>query len=95
MISSVIALLASAVAVSTDGSAAAPPTTTPAATVPAAKPYDPGAKVVCRTILPTGSRLGGTRVCQTQAEWAETTRNAQEMTTRTQARGFEAGAKGN
>jgi hypothetical protein len=56
---------------STDGSA------TPAATQPSATPnklatttsaHDPNRKI-CKTIVPTGSRLGGRKVCQTAEEW--------------------------
>ena len=41
--------------------AAAPPTTKS----PAVNPD----KKICKTIKETGSRLGGTRECKTQAEW--------------------------
>jgi hypothetical protein len=41
---------------------------TPApATTPPTPPAD--AKLVCRTVLPTGSRLGGKRVCLPKSEW--------------------------
>jgi hypothetical protein len=33
-----------------------------------ATPVDPDKKI-CKTIEETGSRLGGTRECRTQAEW--------------------------
>jgi hypothetical protein len=33
-------------------------------------------KVVCKTEGPTGSRLGRTRACHTNAEWAELRRQA-------------------
>ena len=39
------------------------PVTAPAAATP------DDAKVVCRTIQETGSRLGGKRVCMTKKEW--------------------------
>ena len=45
----------------TAGQTPAPPATT-------APTVDPDKKV-CKTIKETGSRLGGTRQCKTQAEW--------------------------
>lgn len=39
-----------------------------AASEPAAKSNDYYTKKVCETVKPTGSRLGGTRRCRTQAE---------------------------
>ncbi len=52
----------------------------PAATN-AASPIDndPGDKVVCRTLTPTGSRLGGTRVCRTQRQWSLINRDAKDL----------------
>jgi len=40
----------------------------PAATQVAATPSD-DLKIVCRTVTPTGSRLGGKRVCMSKKEW--------------------------
>ena len=40
----------------------------PTAAAPAASPPD-DAKIVCRTINPTGSRLGGKRICLSKKEW--------------------------
>jgi hypothetical protein len=42
--------------------------TPPATTQVAATPAD-DAKIVCRTITPTGSRLGGKRICLSKKEW--------------------------
>jgi hypothetical protein len=55
--------------------ASAPPTPAAAGTTgtdaPKAKPaHDPN-QMICRTILPTGSRLGGQKVCQTRHDWDE------------------------
>jgi hypothetical protein len=44
--------------------AATPPTTTQVATT---SPDD--AKIVCKTIATTGSRLGGKRICASKQEW--------------------------
>jgi hypothetical protein len=97
MIISVFALMAATMA--SDGSAAPQATTVspPAATstAPAPKVQDPNDKMVCRTILPTGSRLGGTKVCKTQGEWAEISRNARNMVTSAQMSGMQTGVKGN
>ena len=41
---------------------------TPAPSVTKSPTIDPN-KRVCKTIKETGSRLGGTRECKTQAEW--------------------------
>jgi hypothetical protein len=51
----------------------------PAAAAPAVDPkHDPN-KVICHTITPTGSRLGGERVCQPRHVWEEQSRNAKDM----------------
>ncbi len=44
-------------------------------------------KIVCRTIVPTGSRLGGERVCKTQADWTETSRFARHAVDKAQLGG--------
>jgi hypothetical protein len=49
---------------------------------PAPKP-DAGQEVVCKRQEIPGSRLGGTRVCHTRAEWDEISRIAREQTDRT------------
>lgn len=44
------------------------------------KPNKAQAKVVCRLVNTTGSRLGGERVCKTRAEWdAEADRNREDF----------------
>lgn len=51
----------------------------PAAAAPAVDPkHDPN-KVICHTITPTGSRLGGERICQPRHVWEEQARNAKDM----------------
>jgi hypothetical protein len=45
------------------------PATAPA--TGAATPGDADTKPVCKTVVPTGSRLGGKRECHTKSEWAE------------------------
>ena len=52
--------------------------TPPAATVVNAPPED--AKIVCRTITATGSRLGGKRVCLSKKEWRRLDRESEEAT---------------
>jgi len=59
------------------------PAGTNAANTPAAAPapdpkHDPN-KVICHTITPTGSRLGGERICQPRHVWEEQARNAKDM----------------
>ena len=44
-------------------------------------------RMVCRTILPTGSRLGGTRICRTQAEWTAMSRDAADAVSHAQMNG--------
>jgi hypothetical protein len=40
-------------------------------------------KMICKTVTPTGSRLGGKRVCMTKADWEKQSRSAQDyMNTR-------------
>ena len=38
------------------------------------------AKVVCRTVTATGSRLGGKRVCMSKKEWRRMDRESEETT---------------
>lgn len=49
------------------------------ATPVAAAPTDES-KIVCKTVLPTGSRLGGKRVCMTKAEWRRMNKEGEEAT---------------
>jgi len=53
--------------------AAAPP-----AQVASTPPDD--AKIVCKTITPTGSRLGGERICLPKREWRRLHESGQEAT---------------
>lgn len=54
---------------------ATPTATAPAAPADAAAPAKPAAKAldpdrkICKTVLPTGSRLGGTTTCMTKSQW--------------------------
>ncbi len=96
MFSSIIVLLAAGVT----GSAGPSPPSTPPAAPPAAaasvKPTadDPGAKIECRRMDETGSRLGGKRVCMTRQEWADAAREARTMTEDVQNRGMGARVPG-
>ena len=54
---------------------AAPPATTQVAVTP---PDD--AKIVCKTVTPTGSRLGGERICLPKREWRRLHESGQEAT---------------
>lgn len=48
---------------------------------PTAKPPpSDGAKIVCKTITPTGSRLGGTRKCAPQRDWDRLAAETEEAT---------------
>ena len=51
----------------------------PATAKPATPPSD-GAKIVCKTITPTGSRLGGTRKCAPKREWDRLAAETEEAT---------------
>lgn len=64
--------------------AAANPAATAEQPAKAAKP-----KLVCRTELPTGSRLGGTRICKTQAEWDDIARNSRDTLDNSIRRGMQ------
>jgi hypothetical protein len=37
-------------------------------------------QVVCHYVTPTGSRLGGSKVCQTRAEWAKVAAESRRAT---------------
>jgi hypothetical protein len=54
----------------------------PAASPPAAGPEEGQYvnKVVCKRILPTGSRTNATKTCATVAEWEELSRGSQDAT---------------
>jgi hypothetical protein len=87
------------IAVMTVGLAAAEPTTaaktapTPSATQVADK--DPSAKLICRTMIPTGQRLGGERVCKTKADWERINRDAKDMVDSAQVNALHYGPGGN
>ena len=38
------------------------------------------AKIVCKTVTPTGSRLGGERICLPKREWRRLNESGQEAT---------------
>ena len=42
------------------------------------------AKIVCKTITPTGSRLGGKRVCLSKKEWRRMQKESEEATRESQ-----------
>lgn len=83
------ALTAALVTFACGAAMAAEPAAAPGATVPptppatAAKPIKParGApdEVICKSVLETGSRLGGKRVCMTRADWTNQSREASEF----------------
>lgn len=58
-----------------------------------AVPPSDKSKLVCKTITPTGSRLGGKRVCAPQSEWdrlaSETQEGTQDMLKSTRTCGGE------
>jgi len=78
-----IAMIAAASLAVLDGdvatTASAPPAT-PSDQAPAASTQAPSQKKVCRTYVPTGSRLGGERICKTQEEWNQISRESREVT---------------
>ena len=51
----------------------------PASAEPAPKP-PAKAKLICKTIVPTGSRLGGERTCAPKSEWDRLAAETQEGT---------------
>lgn len=53
--------------------------TSPPAETQAAPPPD-DAKIVCRTITATGSRLGGKRTCLSKKEWRRLDQQSEEST---------------
>ncbi len=80
MITGLIALMAAAAAASSGSPQPAPaPAAAPAAASAAPADTDSGDKVICRVMTPTGSRLGGTRVCRTQRQWSVINRDAKDL----------------
>jgi hypothetical protein len=71
-------------AFATDTTAAVPATTLAPVAAKAAKPSYAD-EVVCKTQIPTGSRLGGTKTCLTRAQWENQARDAGEGLSRIQA----------
>ncbi|MEJ0044395.1 MAG: hypothetical protein WDM81_20190 [Rhizomicrobium sp.] len=80
-------------AVTAPGTVAAPGTVTAPGAV-AAIPADPDAdKVICKDLPPpTGSRLGGRRVCLTKAVWQDMARVGQDNVGRMQRGGVSGGS---
>ncbi len=72
-------LFAATLAAATPGTSpqSAPDPTPPVAGSEAAAPPKDD-KVICRTITPTGSRLGGSRVCRTAQQWRDLQHNNQQ-----------------
>ena len=89
MISSVVALMAAAIAmagdVSTSGEALTQASSAPAEAPAPAKPVkvkkvkDPGDTLVCHDDAVTGSHLGGVPICKKQKEWDAITNASQHM----------------
>ncbi|HEY5105452.1 MAG TPA: hypothetical protein VII73_01630 [Caulobacteraceae bacterium] len=76
------ALAAFALIASVTAASAAP--SSPAKTSSADDPD----KMICKTVVPTGSRLGGVRTCQTRAQWAVLTRDSQDALHERQKNGY-------
>jgi hypothetical protein len=75
-----VALSVSLLAAASTTAATTPPSSSQATTVaPVTAKANAEEKVVCKYETPVGSRLGGRRVCMTQAEW-----KAQEQDSRRQ-----------
>jgi flagellar motility protein MotE (MotC chaperone) len=72
--------LAAVLAISTTSAVAQPPATETAA--PTAKAQDPDKKRCERIVEETGSRLGGRRICKTEAEWAAERQQSREESER-------------
>jgi len=64
-------------------SATAPSQAAQTKATPAKKSHDD--EVVCKTATDTGSRLEGRRTCMTRLQWAQQNREAQDVTSTTQA----------
>jgi hypothetical protein len=78
-IASASGLLALALPSAAAADPAAPPPTAATTVAPVTAEANPDDKVVCKYQTPLGSRLGGKRVCMTQADW-----KAQELESRRQ-----------
>jgi hypothetical protein len=85
----VIAMLASQDATQTS----TPPPSAQRQTAVVGQPPATTDRVICRTMVETGSRLGGTRVCHRQSEWEQERRqnqaDAQHETSGTQDYGYQ------
>lgn len=52
---------------------------------PVKKVSDEPTKMICKRAKPTGTRLGGRRVCATQEQWRQREKDDQELVNRMQA----------
>ena len=83
-ITSFAALAATLIVLTAGPSLADPAQNTPGAapsassTTTATSARDPN-KMICKSEIPTGSRLGGHKVCRTRAEWADIARDAKDQ----------------
>ncbi len=59
---------------------------TPPAATPRATAEDDGSRIVCRSMPSTGTRLGRSRVCRTQAEWDQSQKNSARSVHQSQQR---------
>ncbi|HEY2177963.1 MAG TPA: hypothetical protein VGH15_05220 [Caulobacteraceae bacterium] len=74
---------ASGVALAQTDPAAAPAASAAGIAAPPAKPVgNPDDKVVCKMLTPTGSRLGGHKVCMTKAQWQQQSDQARDTMNR-------------
>ena len=85
-----VVALASSSDVATPG-AAAVRAATPAKTAAAPDPLD---RVVCRPIIPTGTRLPSGHLCQTQRDWNQLTSDSRKALETTQMHGDMSAPKG-
>ena len=90
----IIAGLTAAVLAASEGGA---PTSTPPAPQVATTTSAVAARekqVICRKVLETGSRLGGSKLCKTRLEWDQMSRNSQDAVNDRQKRSFVYGPNG-
>ena len=94
----IIASLSAAILAASDSGAVPPPPLTEPAPVEQAAPAESAValrekQVICRKVLETGSRLGGTKVCRTRLEWDQMSRMSQDVVNDRQKRSFLYGPK--
>ncbi len=91
MLGNMISIMAAGMLAATSSDATLPEQPSAAATAAAVAAQEKAEdKIVCKRITPTGTRLGGERVCKPKSYWDNVQRDAQRGVGQHQIRGMQA-----